>query len=215
MAADQWKCPHCGNPAPTPVTPEQDARVALLEHYTSQMQGYKVYLLTLVIGFFAGIESLRTLQLSIEYFPVFFSLGVGLLVAGTIFCSARAFFFGQHVRDVIREDSDCKQTMLDQFDRLVHTKRDMVRENPWSNPAERWLIRRGACGSRLSFVAVLIGILVFIVTWLIVYWAAAEHMIGLGLKCGQCVQLVRYSSLFSLLGFCEKRSRDFPGSFPL
>jgi hypothetical protein len=34
----------------------QRARIALLEHHTSQMQGYKYYILTLVLGIFAVLD---------------------------------------------------------------------------------------------------------------------------------------------------------------
>jgi hypothetical protein len=185
MAPDQWKCPHCGNVIPTsPVSLEQDARVALLEHYTSQMQGYKVYLLTIVIGFFAGIEALRTLPLQPFHFVLLFSLGVGSLAGGIAYCIPKAFWFGQHVRDIIREDSDCRQTMLDQLDGMVHTKRGMVREDPWSSGAMKWIIKRGGCDSQLVVLVIFVCALFFALT---IGALAAGGVASLGLKCGQCV----------------------------
>jgi hypothetical protein len=169
MVGNEWKCPHCGNAVPIPaVSLEQDARVALLEHYTSQMQGYKVYLLTIVIGFFAGIESLRTLQLLPAPFVYVFPIFVGICLILIVYCLTKALWFGQHVRDITREDSDCKQTMLDQLDRMVHTKRGMVRDDPWSKSWMRWMIKRGGGDGRLLIVCVCIlavAVCVSLIVW--------------------------------------------------
>jgi hypothetical protein len=59
----------------------QRARIALLEHFTSQMQGYKNLVLTLFIGFFGGVASLAVLQLPRPLVLYLLSLGGGALVS--------------------------------------------------------------------------------------------------------------------------------------
>lgn len=73
----------------------QPARIALLEHYTSQMQSYKTAVLTLFIGFFAGVEAIRLLQLPSALALYLISLGSGTLPGGIFYCLARVGWYGK------------------------------------------------------------------------------------------------------------------------
>ena len=74
---------------------EQDARVALKEDYRSQMQNYRTSILTLVIGFFAGMEALRLLSLPPLLIVYLFCLASGLLGGSIFYCVARVAWYGR------------------------------------------------------------------------------------------------------------------------
>lgn len=133
------------------MTLEQDARVALLEHYISQLQGYKVSLLTIVIGFFAVVEPLRRLVSS-----ALFSVFAGICVALIVYCVGKVFLYGQHVKAIIRNEPDCKQTMLKQLDEMVR-----------NDPARGRMSKLCGCDRQLLLVCVL----TVAVVSLIVYFA--------------------------------------------
>lgn len=61
---------------------EQEARVALKEHYRSQEQNHRTAMLTLVIGFFTGMEVLRILDLPWLRFVFWFCVASGFLGLG-------------------------------------------------------------------------------------------------------------------------------------
>ena len=74
---------------------EQEARIALLEHFTSQLQSYKTNILTLVVGFFAGVEALRIIEPPYWLLIVGICLGTGCLSGGLFYFIARAALFGR------------------------------------------------------------------------------------------------------------------------
>jgi len=74
---------------------EQEARVALKKDYRSQMQNYRTSILTLFIGFFAGMEALRILTLPYWLVIVMFCAASGLLGGGILYCLARVAWYGR------------------------------------------------------------------------------------------------------------------------
>lgn len=150
---------------------EQDARVALLSHYTSQMQGYKVQLLTIVVGFFAYIELIG--RLGPFYFGLLLPLGVGVLAALVFWSVARFLWFGKHVRDIIRKP---EQNMLNRLDEQLHIgwgKREVYDSDSFAGR----IIKIGGSGSQLFFGATAIGIIVMLVLL----------AVGLLFRCGHCM----------------------------
>jgi len=73
---------------------EQEARTALLEHHASLMQGYKTYVLTLAVGSVGLIELWHTIC-PIYYLRWLWTLGLGLIVAGVVYCIARFAYLGK------------------------------------------------------------------------------------------------------------------------
>jgi hypothetical protein len=73
---------------------EQEARTALLEHHASLMQGYKTYVLTLAVGSVALIELWHTIC-PIFYLRLLWTLGLGFIVAGVVYCIARFAYLGK------------------------------------------------------------------------------------------------------------------------
>jgi hypothetical protein len=71
--------------------------------------------------------------------------------------------------------------MLDQLDRMVHTKRGMAREDPWKNSVSNIMIVLGGRNTYLLIVCFLTGAACFLVAWLIV------GSLGLALRYGQCL----------------------------
>ncbi len=80
---------------------EQEARIALLEHYTSQMQGYKVYLLTIAVGLvgaFQAYDILSKLDSILPWTTWILRLYWPLVIAGAVFaalyCIPRIAWYG-------------------------------------------------------------------------------------------------------------------------
>lgn len=87
---------------------EQDARVAILGYYASEMQGYKVNILTLAVGLLGLIELWSRVfcsECSIfprgSHFPVFselfLAIGVAIIFDAGFYCLVRIAFFGKFV----------------------------------------------------------------------------------------------------------------------
>jgi hypothetical protein len=157
---------------------EQDARTALLERYTSRIQGYKINLLAIVVGFFAYVELIRTLPML--YFGLFFlPLGVGVLACLGFWSAARMLWFGKHVRDIIRESyaaknagdvATGKENLLDRLDEQIYKRWRVEREDYKPNSFTGSIIKIGGCGKRLLRYAILIGFAVMLVAlalWLL------------------------------------------------
>jgi hypothetical protein len=128
------------------------------------MQGYKVYLLTIIIAFFAGVESLKALALPHQLFLPCLSFLAGLLLAGVVFFLSKAEWFGQLVRDAIRKDwpkdrpEYANQHMLHQVDHLINP--DQLEPKGW---LEKQMIRVGGSDELLLIVSVSAGMLVSLV----------------------------------------------------
>lgn len=150
---------------------EQDARVALLSHYTSQMQGYKVQLLTIVVGFFAYVELIGRLRPF--YFGLLLPLGVGVLAALVFWSVARFLWFGKHVRDIIREP---EQNRLNRLDEKIH-KNWGEREVYKPDSLFGRIIKIGGNGSHLFFGATAIFLIVTLVLL----------VVGLLFTCAHCM----------------------------
>ena len=73
---------------------EQEARIALLEHYDSLMQGYKIYLLTLAIGLLTVVEIWLRAEQSASHqvlapVKVILSLISGAILVSSVVCVVR------------------------------------------------------------------------------------------------------------------------------
>jgi predicted nucleic acid-binding protein len=124
----------------------QKARIALLEHHTSQMQGYKYYILTLVLGIFAVLDFWsRAQDLAISVFGVnldsvtvaFIFLG---FISGSIFYSvARMVCYGQTVgatteAPILQWNPQMKQrTLMKWLDECIYLR---TRSKPRLAPIE-------------------------------------------------------------------------------
>lgn len=82
----------------------QRARIALLEHHTSQMQGYKYYILTLVLGIFAVLDfwsrvpnlAVSVLGVNLDSVTVA-SIFLGFISGAIFYSVARVVCYGQTV----------------------------------------------------------------------------------------------------------------------
>lgn len=135
---------------------EQEARIAYLDHCTSQMQGYKVYLLTLVIGFLGAVESIRALGLAFEAFRCALSLAFGILGGSAVFFLERALWFGELARRTMQRDKD-EFFLLDRLDEHIDPQR------PKAKPGQKKI---GASDSKLAGLSILVGVMLTYVIWL-------------------------------------------------
>jgi hypothetical protein len=153
---------------------EQDARIALLKHYTSQMQGYKVNLLTIVIGFLAYVELIRRLPrfyfgfLSLFLLP----LGVGVLAGLGFWSVARMLWFGKHVRDIIREP---KENLLNKLDKQIHDLWGVSQEVYDPKSIIGKIIKIGGNGDLLGLCSIVVGVVVMLVMLVLQLWFACGH----------------------------------------
>jgi putative effector of murein hydrolase LrgA (UPF0299 family) len=160
------------------VDSEQDARIALLEHYTSQMQGYKVSLLTIVIGFLAYVELITRIPrfyfgfLSLFLLPI----GVGVLAGLGFWCVARIFWFGKHVRDIIRKPLGFSpsNSWLDKLDLEIH-KGWSEREDYDPKTLTGKIIKIGGNADLLLLSAVVIGLVIMLVLLVLELWFRCAH----------------------------------------
>jgi hypothetical protein len=167
------------------VDSEQKARIALLEHYTSQLQGYKVNLLTIIIAFFAGVESFRIILPS----TLFLSVLSGVCAALIFYCAAKIFLFGHHVVAIIRMESCYWQTTLGQ---PLGQLDEMIQKNYYDLKGrfvERccWIEFCG-CDQQILVACVLLGMFVGGVVFGLVCDVLHQCMIGLWLTCGHCMR---------------------------
>lgn len=133
---------------------EQDARIALLEHYTSQLQGYKVNILTIVIAFFTGVESLKIIVSSASYFSLFICLFSGVCAGLIFWCFARVVLFGHHAKAIISMGSSPCQRSMGQLDNMIRNgycdwKGKRVERSCWS---KFW-----GCWWQVVLVSILLG----------------------------------------------------------
>jgi hypothetical protein len=148
---------------------EQKARIALLEHYTSQMQAYKVYVLTILVAFFAGVESLRVLGfVGTFWLKAFVSFGAGFLAAGFFFCLVRFMWYGAFVsysiwpRVVVDDRPDA--------DTLMYQLRTVFQENAKKekrNAAATWMVNHGDKQALLFAVAGVVWFIVSVVVFVV------------------------------------------------
>jgi hypothetical protein len=91
---------------------EQEARVALLEHHTSQMQGYKIYLLTIAVGSVGLVEAYSRLEEWIppHYMRLYWPLVLGVMGAGAFYCAARIAWYGALSGKSLLASSDKEKT---------------------------------------------------------------------------------------------------------
>lgn len=73
---------------------EQEARIAVLQHFASLMQGYKLYILTLVVGSVALIE-LWPKVCSFQLLGLVWALGCASVPGAMFYCILRIAFFGK------------------------------------------------------------------------------------------------------------------------
>jgi hypothetical protein len=87
------------------VLSEQEARIAILEYFASEMQGYKVSLLTLAVAFLGLVELWSRVYCFLPLKPLWafvlwtlaFGLSFGPLFGATSYCIFRIAFFGKFV----------------------------------------------------------------------------------------------------------------------
>jgi len=149
------------------------------------MQGYKVYLLTLFVGFFAGVQSLRALGATQHVFLVFFSIGFAILIAASFFCMVRIFWYGRLVERVLQlkgagENVGNRSSLIDELDKSTNPQRGKAEFDISKLP---WWIRIGGCLSQLAIVSFVIGALVFFGMLQAVTSAVGAGWIGLGFYC--------------------------------
>jgi len=96
---------------------EQEARIALLEYYSSLMNGYKMYILSFIIGILTVVEVwFRIPELNRTFYVnSFMSLCLGGMFAGIITCVLRFFLCGKIVEAAVNEG----KTVLYQVDRAI------------------------------------------------------------------------------------------------
>lgn len=153
---------------------EQKARIALLQHYASQMQGYKIYILTLALSLVGFIELwIRVVDwMRLSIFAVAFVLPffIGGFVGALFYCLARAAWYGALESNCFLplpytvEEKPNRRLIY----RLNQKICDMVRANPLEGapdftPARawKWLIRIGSTSSQpglLGFCLLLWGV---------------------------------------------------------
>jgi hypothetical protein len=156
---------------------EQEARIALLKHFTSQMQGYKVNLLTIVVGFLAYVQLIG--RLPPFYFVYLLPIGVGILAALGFWSVTRFLWYGKHVRDIIRKPlARSSENMLNRLDLQLHDGWGK-REEYDPNSLFGKVIKIGGPGTRLFYYSLLVGIFVALVMSLL-----APSFVFLGASCG-------------------------------
>jgi hypothetical protein len=152
------------------VDSEQDARIALLQHYTSQMQGYKVNLLTIVIGFLAYVELIRRLRGF--YFGFLLAVGVGVLAGLGFWSVARMLWFGKHVRDIIREP---KENLLNKLDKQIHDLWGVSQEVYDPKSVIGKIIKIGGNGDLLGLFSIVIAVVAMLVMLVLQLWFTCGH----------------------------------------
>lgn len=132
---------------------EQEARIALLEHYGSQMQGYKLYVLSLVIGLVGVVElSLRVKELPVSYkvgMTIIFAI-IGFIVAGACFCTARFAWYGKLTYFSLLAEPSQKplSTLLHKLDvGICEAAHDY--SGDWVSLQWRRIVRIGSCSRQL------------------------------------------------------------------
>jgi hypothetical protein len=75
---------------------EQQARIAVLEYYASEMQGYKLNLLTLAVGLLGLIELWSRVYCSLPWQPVW-AVAFGSFIGAMFYCLVRIAWFGAFV----------------------------------------------------------------------------------------------------------------------
>lgn len=75
---------------------KREARIAVLQYYASEMQGYKLNILTLAVGLLGAIELWSRVYCFLPLKPVW-ALGFGSFSGATFYCLIRIAFFGKFV----------------------------------------------------------------------------------------------------------------------
>jgi hypothetical protein len=142
---------------------EQKARIALLQHYASQMQGYKIYILTLALSSVGFIELwiriVDWLKPSTFFVGIVLSFFIGGFGAALFYCLARAAWYGALSSNCLLplpytvEEAPCRPLLY----RLGQKICDRVRDNPLEGTPEftpawawKWLIRIGSTSKQPS-----------------------------------------------------------------
>ena len=95
---------------------EQDAQIALLEYYSSLMNGYKTYILTFVIGILTVVEVWFNIPRSSHGFWVnsFMAFCLGFIFAGIFILNWRFYWCGEVVRSIVyKEDTAIRRVEID------------------------------------------------------------------------------------------------------
>jgi hypothetical protein len=85
---------------------QQDAQIALLEYYSSLMNGYKTYILTLVIGILTVVEVWFRIPRPNHGFWVnhFMAFCLGFIFAGIVIFNWRFYWCGEVVRSIVYKE---------------------------------------------------------------------------------------------------------------
>jgi len=129
---------------------ELQARIALVEHHTSQMQGYKTYILTVAILILTTFEIWFRVETCHRGFPVnvIMSVALGAILASAIAFVARSMWYGQLVRSAVRGpavtpvSADLLMSQLDQ-DITHHAQRQVEIRTGRIDWIVKWFAARG------------------------------------------------------------------------
>jgi len=130
---------------------EQEARIALLQHHTSQMQSYRVNILTGVVVILMIVEvwlrvptSNRTLTL-----VLIMSGGLGAIIAIIAFYIARIVWYGQlaaSTTSVSKQPQTFDEPLIRQLDRSITTHAECEAQRKGERKVDwvlKWLARHG------------------------------------------------------------------------
>jgi hypothetical protein len=129
---------------------ELQARIALLEHHTSQMQGYKTYILTVAILILTTFEIWFRVGTCHRGFPVnvIMSVALGAILASAIAFVARSLWFGHLVRSSVRGPPATPvhpDSLMSQLDRDIthHAQRQVEIREGVVDWIVKWFAARG------------------------------------------------------------------------
>jgi hypothetical protein len=145
------------------MDPVEQARIALLQLHTSQMQAYKIYALTLLAGFFGVLQTLGTLGFAPTLSTTLVWLAGGVVAGGLFFCLGRFMWYGAMVSSTVctsftEADLQGAAPLMAQLQRRISSS---AYEGWKAKGPARWMIRLGF--NRLQLIAWWLGILLFFI----------------------------------------------------
>jgi hypothetical protein len=148
---------------------EQEARIALLEHYDSLMQSYKIYLLTLAIGLLTVVEiwlraeESASHQLVLAPVKVILSLISAAILASSVLCVVRWAWFGKIVESTVRAPpcTLLSPSISQVDDHIRHDMNESIQKTGDKWRERRWkeILRVGDCKAQLITYSVLLTVL--------------------------------------------------------
>jgi hypothetical protein len=148
----------------------REERVALLEHHASQMQAYKIYVLTLVAGFFAVLQSFSALGLSTRDTNTLVWSAGGVVLAGSFFSLTRFMWYGTMVSHTMITPFEIDQNSSSPLMAQIQTRitvatladaRGQTEDGRKLNRMLRWMILLGYHRGKL-FACLLALLVIFV-----------------------------------------------------